>query len=161
MKEYFLKLTKYQRWANDRFRENLRQLNFEKFMIETPYGPFLDVIVHIFGAVDLWMKRIDGTSPKSIRSSESYSDWESVEKDWVNIDNQLIKLVENINEEELDKEISYTSTEGLKLKTTLDNILIQLITHHQSYHRGQIGMFLREKGLEPVRESDYICYVYD
>ncbi|OLS26730.1 MAG: hypothetical protein HeimC3_08320 [Candidatus Heimdallarchaeota archaeon LC_3] len=161
MKEYFLNLANYQRWANDRFRENLRKLEFENFSIETPYGPLLDVVVHIFGAVDLWMKRIDGISPKNIRSSEGYSDWESVERDWLDIDNQLIDFIKSINEEELNKEISYTSIKGLKLKTSLDNILIQLISHHQSYHRGQIGMFLREKGFEPVKESDYIYYVYD
>jgi uncharacterized damage-inducible protein DinB len=161
MKEYLLKLAKYQRWANDRFRENLREQNFEKFSIMTPYGPLLDVIVHIFGAVDLWMKRIDGISPKSIATSEMFSNWESVEREWVKLDNNLINFVESIKEEDLDKNIFYTSIEGLNLKTTLDNILLQLVTHHQSYHRGQIGMFLRQKGMEPVRETDYIFYVYD
>lgn len=161
MKQYLLKLAKYQKWANDRFRDNLGRLEFDNFKLETPYGPLLDVIVHIYGAVELWMKRIDGISPKAIKTSSIYSNWESVYKDWLKIDDQLIKLIENINEEEIHKEISYISTEGLSLRTTMDNILLQLVTHHQSYHRGQIGMFLRQHEFQPVQESDYIYYVYD
>ncbi len=161
MKEYLLNLAKYQRWANNRYRETLRKLDFENFKIKTPYGDLLHDIVHIFGAVELWMKRIEGISPKNIRSSENYLDWESVKKDWVDTDNQLINFINSLDEGSLNNEISYTSIQGVKLKTTLDNILIQLLTHHQSYHRGQIGMFLREKGFEPVRATDYIYYVYD
>ncbi len=161
MKDTFVELAHYQKWANDRFRNNLKELDYSKLMIETPYGPIRDVIAHIFGAVELWMKRLQGESPKSIRTGESYNDWQNLEIDWLEMDNKLIELAESLNEQEFSKRIRYTSTEGLDLETSMDNVLIQLLTHHQSYHRGQIGMALRQNHLPPVQETDYIYYIYD
>ena len=162
MKRMFLELALYQKWANDRFRKNLKNVEFTKLTENiTPYGNIRELVAHIMGAVELWMKRLEGESPKSIRSGESYTDWQSLEKDWLEMDNKLIVLAKNLDEQEFSKRIKYTSTEGYNLETSMENILIQLLTHHQSYHRGQIGMAIREQKLPPVQETDYIFYVYD
>lgn len=162
MKQTFLELANYQKWANDRFRKNLREVEFSKLCEKTmPYGSILFMVIHIFGAVELWMKRLDGESPKAMRSHEPYSSWDDVEKDWLDMDNKLIHVVKNLEEKEFTKRIKYTSIERHELETSMENILVQLVTHHQSYHRGQIGMALRQLNLPPVQETDFIYYVYD
>ena len=161
MKQTFLELATYQKWANDRFRKNLENLDFSKLSIKTPYGTLRDIVVHIFGAVELWLKRLEGVSLPAIKSGESYTNWQELKKDWIEMDEKLISIVKNLDEKDFSKQIKYTSTEGHHLGTSMENILIQLLTHHQSYHRGQIGMALRQNDLPPVRETDFIYYVYD
>ena len=162
MKQTFLELANYQKWANDRFRKNLKEVDFTKLTENaTPYGPIRELVAHIFGAVELWMKRLEGTSPPAIKSGDSFQSWSELEKAWIDIDNKLIEVVNNLKEEEFSKRIKYRSTEGLDLETSMENILVQLVTHHQSYHRGQIGMAIRQLNLPPVQETDFIYYVYD
>ncbi len=162
MKQQFLELAYYQKWANDRFRANLKNVEYTKLLKNTmPYGSIRKMTVHIFGAVELWLKRLEGVSLPSIRPDEQYKDWQSLEKDWIEMDKRLIEVVKNLDENNLSNRIKYTSTEGKHFETTIENILIQLLTHHQSYHRGQIAMTLRENKLPPVLETDYIYYVYD
>ena len=162
MKETFLELAFYQKWANDRFRNNLKNVEYTKLLENTmPYGSIRSMVVHIFGAVELWLKRLDGISLKSIRSDEQYKDWTSLEKDWLEMDNKLIEVVKGLNEEDFKKKIKYVSTEGHHLETAMENMLVQLLTHHQSYHRGQICMTIRENKLPPVLETDFIYYIYD
>jgi uncharacterized damage-inducible protein DinB len=160
MKEYFLNLANYQKWANDRFREHLKK-NPESLSIDTPYGPVKNIATHIFGAVELWLKRVEGISPSTIKSGEEYSNWEELCKDWVATDDKLIAWLKTLDETDMVKKIKYTSLEKKNLETSLEHILTQLVTHHQSYHRGQIGMAIREKKLPPVQETDYIYYFYD
>lgn len=163
MKKTFLELANYQKWANDRFRKNLKEVDFAKLLEKTtmPYGSILSMVAHIFGAVEIWLKRLEGTSLPKINSGESFHSWDELEKAWIDMDNKLIEVVNNLKEEEFSKRIKYRSTEGLDLETSMENILIQLVTHHQSYHRGQIGMAIRQLNLPPVQETDFIYYVYD
>ena len=161
MIDQLIALAKYQKWANERFRTALSKLNFNELLSETPYGPLLDVVVHIFGAIELWLERLKGNSPKTIRSYKVYSEWANVAKDWEQFDNALIEAISQMTDNDLKRQVKYISTEGYHLETSVDNILLQLLCHHQSYHRGQIAMFLRQKGFEPVKETDYIYYVYD
>ena len=158
MLEHMKMLAQYQIWANDHYRKNLEQLDFSKATIQTPYGSLLDLIVHIFGAVELWMKRIEGFSPKSIRTGENYKDWKTVMSDWEEIDKNLLDYIEKVSEKDLTKIIAYTSIEGKNHKLSIDHILLQAIAQHQSYHRGQIAVILRENGLPPVRATDYVYY---
>lgn len=162
MKKEFVELASYQKWANDRFRKNLKNVQFTKLTETiTPYGSIRELIAHIFGAVELWLKRLEGISPPSIKSGEPFSTWDELELAWIEMDKKLIDVVKNLDEKDFSKRIKYISTEGLNLETSMENILVQLLTHHQSYHRGQIGMALRENHLPPVQETDYIFYVYD
>ena len=162
MKQTFFELAIYQKWANDRFRKNLKTDDFSKLTSATmPYGSIRDVSVHIFGAVELWLKRLEGVSPSSIRPVDKYTNWNDLEKDWIDFDAKLIDVVKKLDEKDFSKRFKYVSTEGKHLETTMENILLQLTTHHQSYHRGQIAMALRELKLNPVQETDYIYYVYD
>lgn len=162
MKQEFLELAYYQKWANDRFRTNLKNVEFAKLVENTmPYGSIRSMVVHILGAVELWLKRLEGISLPSIRSDEDYKDWQSLEKDWVEMDEKLIDVVKNLDEKGFSNRIKYVSTEGSHLETTMMNMLIQLLTHHQSYHRGQIAMTIRQNNLPPIQESDFIYYIYD
>lgn len=162
MKQTFEELAYYQKWANDRFRNNLKNVEFSKLVENTmPYGSIRHMVVHIFGAVELWMKRLEGVSLPAIRSDEHYRDWASLEKDWIAFDNKLIEVVKGLDEKDFTKKIKYISTEGHHLETAMENMLVQLLTHHQSYHRGQIGMAIRQNNLTPVLETDFIYYIYD
>ena len=57
----------------------------------------------------------------------------------------------------LQREITYTTSDGRKFTNTVADIL-QHVALHGSWHRGQIAMLLRQAGLQPF-SSDYIAHV--
>ncbi|MFW9928604.1 MAG: DinB family protein [Candidatus Thorarchaeota archaeon] len=160
MENRLVKLAAFQKWANKRLRETLSTIEYSRFSLITPYGTLLDLIVHNFGAVDLWFKRFNGFSPKSMINGSLFPNWESLSSAWEKLDNDLVEYVKKLSIDDSQKIISYTSLEGQKLKTSIENILLHIF-NHSTYHRGQVAVLLRENSLTPVKDTDYITFVYD
>lgn len=163
MIKYYLKLTKFNIWANQSFRNCLEKIPKEQFeTIDTPYGSFLDLIVHIFAAVDLWLARISGNSPKSLKTADDYGwfskGWVELAQNWEKIDQSLYTFVRSLRDKTaLDRRINYNSTEGSNYIISISDILTH-ISHHSMYHRGQIAMLLRQQNLAPIPANDAIYF---
>jgi uncharacterized damage-inducible protein DinB len=61
-----------------------------------------------------------------------------------------------IGEEEIASSFEYRSTEGVRYRNTVEDILTQL-HGHSLYHRGQIAMLLRSAGVEPPA-TDFVFW---
>jgi uncharacterized damage-inducible protein DinB len=61
-----------------------------------------------------------------------------------------------ISEEEIASSFEYRSTEGIRYRNTVEDILTQL-HGHSLYHRGQIAMLLRSAGVEPPA-TDFVFW---
>lgn len=69
------------------------------------------------------------------------------------------KSLELLDSKDLTEEISYENSKGEQYRNSVQEILIHIV-NHSTYHRGQIAVEFRQKGIEPV-VSDYIFYKRD
>ena len=146
MKEYFLKLYHYNAWSNSRVLNCLesQQVTDEKI---------LSLLGHIVAAQFLWLHRIKALPPPDVKLWGHYSLSQLVKladeagKQWL----AFVEQTDNFN-----RELSYTNYVGDPYTNNVETIMIHLV-NHSSYHRAQIAMLLRQKGLEPIN-TDFITY---
>lgn len=146
MKAYFLKLYKYNAWANQRVIGNLQrqQISDEKI---------LSLMGHIVAAQFLWLHRIKGLPPAKVKLWGEYSLQKVTEmaeeagKLWL----EFVEENENFN-----RELTYNNYVGDPYTNNVEAIMMHLV-NHCSYHRAQIAMLLRQKGFEPIN-TDFITY---
>jgi uncharacterized damage-inducible protein DinB len=58
------------------------------------------------------------------------------------------EYMEGLTDQEAARVLEYTSTEGLRFRNSVDDVLTQLFGH-SLYHRGQIAQLLRSGGAQP------------
>jgi len=63
------------------------------------------------------------------------------------VDELLIQFSNNLTEDECDKHISYTSTEGVSVTKAVADVT-QHIFNHQTHHRGQLSCVLSQLGVD-------------
>ncbi|MGE5431547.1 MAG: DinB family protein [Syntrophomonadaceae bacterium] len=147
MKEYFIKLFRYNEWANNQVLEAFMQ----------PVDNAEDItrlFSHIISVQKLWLDRIQNNkvifefwNNYSVEgcikiSKESSSDW--------------LKFLESLEEEDFSNKISYVNTKGEAYQNSIEDILAHVI-NHSTYHRAQIAMMLRKaEAVPPV--TDYVFY---
>jgi uncharacterized damage-inducible protein DinB len=146
MKAYFLKIYKYNQWANKRVIKCLatQQVADEKT---------LTLMSHVLSALNIWLARIEG------RSTASYPLWHQYSLE------QLQDMAHEIGQkwlafidahESFNRELTYTNYVGEPYINNVESIMIHLV-NHSTYHRAQIALLLRQNGFEPVN-TDFITY---
>lgn len=146
MKKYFLKLYRYNAWANKRVISTLvkQQVHDEKI---------LSLLGHIVAAQFLWLHRIKGLPAPNVKLWGEYS-LDQLTTMAEEIGKQWLDFVESTDN--FDRELTYTNYVKEPYTNNVENIMIHLV-NHSSYHRAQIAMQLRQKGYEPIN-TDFITY---
>ncbi|WP_336773707.1 DinB family protein [Paenibacillus sp. MMO-58] len=136
-------------WADGRILDALEES-------ETKDKDLLKLVRHVAVAEQVWLSRLQG------RGSAQYSLWEEAE-DLTAIRTmfeenaeQYRVYIERLEESELDEMIDYSNQSGVPFRTSVRDILLQVLLHGQ-YHRGQINRALRTQSAEPVH-VDYITF---
>jgi uncharacterized damage-inducible protein DinB len=146
MKKYFLKLYQYNAWANQRVIGVLNKQNVSDEKI-------LSLMGHVVAAQYLWLHRIKGLPPAQVKLWGEYTlpqvtaMAEEVGKLW-------LEFVES--NDNFDRELTYTNYVGDPYVNNVESIMMHLV-NHSSYHRAQIALLMRQKGLEPIN-TDFITY---
>jgi len=146
MKQYFLKLYQYNAWANRRVINCLTRQGVGDEKI-------LGIMGHIVAAQFLWLHRIKGLPPANVKLWGEYTLTqvttmaEEAGKLWLD----FVESTDNFN-----RELTYNNYVGEPYVNNVEMIMIHLV-NHSSYHRAQVAMLLRQKGLEPIN-TDFITY---
>ncbi len=146
MKEYFVKLYSYNVWANKKVINCLVAQRVEDEKI-------LTLMSHTISALFIWLARIKGNSPAA------YPLWKQYTLKELEIMSHEIghQWLDFINEHsDFSRELVYTNYVGDPYRNKVENIMIHLV-NHSTYHRAQIALLLRQKGLAPVN-TDFITY---
>jgi len=137
-------------WADGRILDALEES-------ETKNKDLLKLVRHVAVAERVWLSRLQG------KVSVQYSLWEEAE-DLTAIRTmfeenaeQYRVYIEGLEESELDGMVDYENQSGVPFRTSVRDILSQVLLHGQ-YHRGQINQALRIESAEPV-QVDYITFV--
>lgn len=147
-KKHFKDILKYNEWANYRVLKTLE----EKAPTDQE---LLKLFSHILSAQIIWLNRIKGipTSPFPIWEVYKITELESMTEE--SSDNWNNYVYEH-KFETFEEMIFYSNSEGKKFESTIREIISHVV-NHGSYHRGQIAMKFREKGMDPPA-TDYILY---
>ena len=147
--EALTRLFDYTVWANDVVLAQLERLG------DAAPASSLRLISHMMNAQTNWLNRLN-------RDAAVVALWEehSLEKiRQINAETlQGLKAAMDRLGGDLGQKVAYRRTSGVTSENTVTDILLQVF-NHGTYHRAQIAMDLREKGLEPVN-TDYIFWVW-
>jgi len=146
MKEYFLKLYRYNAWSNKRVMDTLIRQDVRDEKI-------LSIMGHIVAAQYLWLHRIKGLPPANVKLWGEYTLEQLVQmadevgRLWLD----YVETTDNFN-----RELTYRNYTNDPYTNNVENIMIHLV-NHSSYHRAQVALLLRQKGFEPIN-TDFITY---
>ncbi len=148
MKSYFINLFKYHAWANKKVINGLKDDGIKDERV-------LKILAHLLLAEKTWLQRL---------KSEKYDNkfWQELnleECDKLANENakQINSYLNSLSENDFETKAKYTNSKGIEYANTINEILTHL-SHHSSYHRGQIAKEVRRLGKEPAY-TDYIAYL--
>ena len=126
-------------------------MTLEKYGAEVPAFS-LRLMSHIANAQSVWWSRIIGQqAPTAIWEEHDLETCRRLNSESL----QGLKAV--IDQQDLGATVAYKNSSGIAFENAILDILLQVFTHG-GYHRAQIAVDLRQKGLEPVN-TDYISWL--
>ena len=148
MRDHFIELFRYDRWANERLLEAVKSNGLEDKRI-------LELLIHVVSAQLIWLHRVEDlpTSPFPVWEIYKLGELKSMYNESNLRWNDLLKS-RKINS--LEEVIQYKNSKGREYESTLKEIITHLL-NHGTHHRGQIMMLLRGNGITPP-PNDYIVF---
>lgn len=150
--DYFRQLAAYNKWANKRLYDAMLNISTQDYYGERPsfFGSIHNTLNHILFIDQFWQERIDTgrTSNNDLRTIVA-KDFDVLNRMREYEDNKIIKRMDNLMIADMQKTVSYKTTDGQSCATPLWQILAHFF-NHQTHHRGQVhGMLSQIKGAEP------------
>ncbi len=135
MKDFFLDKFEYDLFA---LRNCIRLIEEQEEQISEYIK---SSVSHIINVHHIWINRLKGKTPES-------NSWDILPVEYLSklADSNFMETVNYLENHELNKKINYHSSEGVKLNK-LDIDILYHILNHSNYHRAQIVMDLKQKGL--------------
>jgi uncharacterized damage-inducible protein DinB len=147
----------YTRWANE--------LMFDATVALTPAQTFQpvggsfpcirDTWGHLAAADWVWLCRWKGESPRGWPTWAAGS-VEEIREEWRRIHSQRDEFLATLKDEDLSLEVEFTRING-ELDRARLGFLLQHVTNHATYHRGQIASQMRLVGAVPP-STDLLRY---
>lgn len=144
--ESFYDLFDYNKKCNELYIEFFTQ---KKITVDKP----LKVMSHILNSHEIWLARVAG-------SDSRLEVWQlheiSLMRELNNLSFSKTRNVLNeLNDETIEKEITYSNSKGDVFKNSIRQILHHVI-NHSAYHRGQLAIISRQLDMDPPK-TDYIA----
>jgi uncharacterized damage-inducible protein DinB len=102
----------------------------------------------------VWLMRLTDTAYDPIRDWFPVWPLERIRREAAAADHAWREHLALLDEPGLDRELTYTSSEGMRYSSTVDEILTHVFTH-STYHRGQVARLVTECGGQRA-STDYI-----
>ncbi|HEY7388942.1 MAG TPA: DinB family protein [Bryobacteraceae bacterium] len=147
--ETIRELFAYNYWARDRQLDACARLTTEQFVkpMGNSFSSLRDTLAHLIGAEWIWKEWWFGRSPKS-RPPADYPDLAAVREAWKPVEHDVRDYLAGVSEETIAGRFTFTRTNGETCSYPLWRSMWHL-ANHQTYHRGQVTMFLRQFDIEP------------
>ena len=155
-----LRYANYNKWANQRITNAIVSAGEAAADIEmkSSFSTVRKTIYHIYDSQHTWIMRIQN-KPYSWPPSKDFKGnlmefsklLTESSQDWIN-------YIDNLNNQDLKKIISYKNTKGIDHQTPLEEIIMHCF-NNSTYHRGQLVTMLRQVGLNSFEPMDFIAFV--
>ena len=147
MKEYFIRLFRYDRFANLRIADALLQTQ--------DHTKAEQLMAHLLIAQQVWLGRCVG-QPGPITTL--WPNWKAATFEQKINDNHLqwLDYLKSLSDNDFQGLMHYKNLQGDDLETKLADILTHLI-NHGTHHRAQAGQYLKLAGTD-LPATDYILF---
>lgn len=145
------KLGAYNVWANATLLDHLDKLVAGGATL--PSGA-LRLFSHVLNAQAIWLGRLTAT-PSPVKVWQEH-DLATLHHWHEQTSERFQQYVNNADEAELQRLISYTNSIGETYTSQVSDIFTH-VPVHANYHRAQVAKELRAAGLEPIN-TDFITY---
>ncbi len=149
MKQHFLKLLEYDRYANLLMLESI-------FKADQP-AKAVQLMAHLLSAQQVWYSRaVEDGAPMQ----ELWPDQQAVQFNYLIEGNfeSWSNFLNGSNGTDLLHKVSYNNSKGDRFSTSLEDILSHML-NHGTHHRAQIGQVLKQSGLTKLPVTDLIYYL--
>jgi uncharacterized damage-inducible protein DinB len=165
VKHHALQLYDYHMWANKKVFQHLKALPEGVYFqeVESVFPSISQLMVHLYRIDIVWLGVIRGESFNDIIAAVGRIPADMGQESIEHIESMYAELAESYNDflhsqEDLNRVITCEHPQFGKLETQLHE-LMQHITNHGTYHRGNLTAMLRQMG-HPGVPTDYIFYMY-
>lgn len=152
-------LFRFNAWANDRMRRAVASLPEEKLYIDmkNSFGSIHGTLVHMVGAEDIWLQRLNGADPGVFMTPAAYATWNSVEAKWKEVEAGHAAFIAAVPEGMLDRTLTFHNMKG-EIVSQKVWMALQHLVNHSTYHRGQITTLVRQAGGTPIGTDLILFY---
>ncbi len=144
------RLLDYCEWANHRFLDAVAALDAEAFGrdMKGSHGGIRGTLVHTYGAEWVWHQRFNGNSPSALPGEDQIQEIRTLRERWSALEAERRAWLAALPAGAGESVVEYRTFKGDAFAGRLSP-LVQHLTNHGSYHRGQVAVFLRQLGLRP------------
>jgi uncharacterized damage-inducible protein DinB len=139
----------YNYWARDRQLEACATLNNDEFLrsLGNSFPSLRDTLAHLLGAEWIWLERWQGRSPEGLPAAD-YPTLAALQEAWRPVEQGVRDYLDGLTEEAFCGRLSFRNAKGERWTYPVWRSLLH-VANHQTYHRGQVTMFLRQLGVSP------------
>jgi len=163
-KDDFRLLYEYDRWANNRVLQAATALSAEQFTRDLG-GAFCsvrDTLVHIIGGEWIWLAYWRASSRSSafvtdlrtrrdaMFNPRAFPNVTAVQLKWADVEKEQVEFMNHVTSESLEGMLPFRKTQ-VRLA-----LLVQHLANHSTYHRGQVGLMMRQLGAEPLATDFHV-----
>lgn len=159
MKLLLQEYTQYNVWANETICSFLRQLTPEQWNLSqaSSFSSIRKTVDHMADCEFNWLKRLNGDSVWENKERLLGNDIPAVLAFWIFQSRQLADYIQQSEENQLMKIVSYKNIEGKPYETEVYRIIMHVM-NHSTYHRGQLITLLRGAGFTSLSTTDLISF---
>lgn len=159
MKSHLARMARYNAWANARLYAAARSLPEESYRrnVGAFFGSLHGTLNHLLVADRIWMRRFTGIGdhPEKLNAI-LFDDLPSLEAARKEEDGRIIRYVDALLEEDVSKDLNYSTTNGVRHSNPLGDALAHFF-NHQTHHRGQAHAVLTVLGVREPPPLDLMA----
>ena len=152
-------LYNYSTWANQRVLDIAAELSEDQLLedLGPSHGSLRNTFVHTMSGQWIWLERWQGTSPPAMLDRADFPDLISIRTRWEEIENDTRQYLDRLEPDQLEMDISYTTTGGTPGAYPLWQLIMQQV-NHQTQHRSEAAVMLTNFGHSPG-DLDLVVYL--
>lgn len=149
----------FNHWANARTRLAVESLPEEQLYrdLKNSFGSIHGTLVHLCGAEDIWLQRLNGADPGVFMKAESYPSYAELRSKWTEVEKGWEQYMTEVKDDLLGRSLTFHNLKGEQV-TQLVGQSLQHLVNHSTYHRGQITTMVRQCGGTPVGTDLIVFY---
>lgn len=161
-------LYEYDRWANHRIIQAASDLTAEQFTRDLggAFSSLRDTVLHIIAGEWTWLEYWKAPSPtpaflaelrtrrQALFNPSSHPSVVEVRSKWAEVEAEQVQFVSRLTDELIQRMVPFRTTQVPLAQ------LMQHVSNHSTYHRGQISLMMRQLGAKPVA-TDFHEFLVD
>lgn len=160
--DYFRTLYDYNYATHRRIWDCIMHLSDEQFVQDVNYsiGSIRNHYVHLIGADDRWLSRLQGVALPAAVGNEDFTAREATRRRWEQVAEAMQTYLNTLNEAQLDEIVHYDMPHRGGMKHDPRWQVLLHVANHGTDHRAQILRVLHDLGA-PTFEQDLMIYLWE